>query len=173
MVELTRTRTRETEATPGLKYDIAYAKRGQFVEHAKTGVIVVKDSDREWELSRQGFLKWYLLEDEYPEVVLHDWWVFIHDIKRQSGMHRHQGGLVLFVIEGKGTTECNGEMIDWEEGDCILLPYHPEGLAHRHFNRGDTPAKWLAFIHIPTWNHAASELSQLEVFEEFKRQSGG
>ena len=50
MAEVTRTRTREREATPGLKYDIAYAKRGQFVEHAKTGVIVVKDTDRDWEM---------------------------------------------------------------------------------------------------------------------------
>ncbi len=25
--------------TPGLKFDIAYAKRGQFVEHARTGII--------------------------------------------------------------------------------------------------------------------------------------
>ena len=31
MADATRTRTREKEAPPGLKYDIAYAKRGQFV----------------------------------------------------------------------------------------------------------------------------------------------
>ena len=173
MADVTRTRTREQEAAPGLKYDIAYAKRGQFVEHGNNGVIVIKDSDREWEMSRQGFLKWYMMEDVFPETVLRDWWVFIHDIKRQSGQHRHQGGLVLFVIEGKGATECNNEMIEWEEGDCILLPFHPDGLVHRHFNRGDKPAKWLAFIHMPTWNHVASELSQLEEMQEFKQRSGG
>jgi len=64
MADVTRTRTREQEAAPGLKYDIAYAKRGQFVEHAKTGVVVIKDADREWEMSRQGFLKWYILEND-------------------------------------------------------------------------------------------------------------
>ena len=173
MADATKTRTRETEAAPGSKYEYCYSQRGEFVEKGKNGTIVIKDSDREWEISRQGHLKFYLVDTQYPETALSDWWVFVHDIKRQSGMHRHQGGLVLFVLEGKGATECNGEMIEWEEGDCILLPFHPDGLAHRHFNRGSEPAKWLAFIHLPTWNHVASEMSQIEEMQEFKERMGG
>ena len=170
MADLTRTQTREQEACPGLKYDTAYKSRGDFVDHGMTGQIVVKDSDREWELSRQGFLKWYILEKEYPETVLNDWWVFIHDIKKQSGKHRHQGGLVLFIIEGRGATEVNGEIFEWEKGDCVLLPMHPDGIEHKHYNRGTEPAKWLAFIHIPTWNHVCSELTQIEISQAFQAQ---
>lgn len=172
MVDLTRTRTREQEAAPGLKYDVAYQKRGDFIEHGMTGQIVIRDSDREWELARQGYLKWYILEHEYPETVLNDWWVFVHDIKKVSGKHRHQGGLVLFIIEGRGATELNGELIEWEEGDCVLLPMHPEGCEHKHYNYGGEPAKWLAFIHIPSWDHVASELVQLEVNQDFLQKTG-
>ncbi|TAK69278.1 MAG: hypothetical protein EPO19_07475, partial [Betaproteobacteria bacterium] len=102
MADMTRTKSRELEAGPALKYDWAYKSRGDFAELGMNGQIVVKDSDREWELNRQGHIKWYLLEKEYPETALQDWWVFIHDIKKVSGKHRHQGGLVLFIIEGHG-----------------------------------------------------------------------
>ena len=91
----------------------------------------------------------------------------VYYISKQSGKHRHQGGLVLFVIQGEGTTEVNGERIDWEEGDCILLPFHPDGIEYVHFNRGEagetTNAQWLAFLHIPTFDHVGSELTQCEV----------
>jgi mannose-6-phosphate isomerase-like protein (cupin superfamily) len=170
MTDLTRVRARETEAAPALKYDRIFADRQNFVQQGFSGTVVVKENDREWEMNRQGFCKYILLEKEHPDTSLQDWWVFVHDIRKQSGKHRHQGGLVLFVLEGQGATECNGEMIEWEEGDCILLPFHPDGVEHQHFNRGDKPAKWLAFIHIPTWNHVASELAQVDVNPEFKQR---
>ncbi len=173
MADMTRTKSRELEAGPALKYDWAYKSRGDFAELGMNGQIVVKDSDREWELNRQGHIKWYLLEKEYPETALQDWWVFIHDIKKVSGKHRHQGGLVLFIIEGHGATEVNGELIEWRKGDCVMLPMHPKGLEHKHYNYGTEPAKWLAFIHIPSFNHVASELVQIEISPDFQQQSGG
>ena len=42
-----------------------------------------------------------------------------------------------------------------------------------HFNRGDTPAKWLAFIYEPDFDHLASELTQSQVSPEFQSQYGG
>lgn len=174
MADLTRTKSREMEAVPGLKYDQAYDSRGAFVELAMNGKVVIKDSDREYELNRQGWVKWYLLEKEYPDTVLQDWWVFIHDIKREgSGKHRHQGGLVLFIIAGHGATEVNGEIIEWHEGDCVMLPLHPKGLDHKHWNYGTEPAKWLAFIYVPAWDHVSSEMQQLEFSPDFQRKSGG
>ncbi|MBI4968004.1 MAG: cupin domain-containing protein [Rhodospirillales bacterium] len=170
MADLTRTRSREQEAPPALKYDMAYQKRGDFIEHGETSKVLVRDTDREWELCRQGHIKWYILEHEYPETALNDWWVFVHDIKKVSGKHRHQGGLVLFIIEGHGATEVNGELIEWEKGDCVLLPMDPNGIEHKHYNYGTEPAKWLAFIHIPTWDHVASELVQIEISQDFQQK---
>jgi mannose-6-phosphate isomerase-like protein (cupin superfamily) len=172
MADATRNRLREREPTPSLKYDLILGQREEFMQHAMTGQIVVREDEREWETNRQGFCKYILLDSNFPETVLQDWWVFLHDIRKQSGKHRHQGGLVIFVLEGEGATSVNGEMIDWETGDCLLLPFHPDGVDHQHFNRGNGTAKWLAFIHLPTWNHSASEMTQTQIGQEFKDKTG-
>jgi mannose-6-phosphate isomerase-like protein (cupin superfamily) len=171
MADLTRTREREQEASPGLKYDAVFNRRAKFIEQGMNGQIVVRETDREWELSRQAFLKFYILEDLFPETALHDWHVFVQDIKRESGKHRHQGGLVLFILEGKGATEVNGEIIEWEKGDCVLLPMDPNGCEHKHYNRSDGTTKWLALIYKPYWDHVCSEFVQLEVMQEFLQRS--
>ena len=64
----------------------------------------------------------------------------------------------------------NGKSLEVSAGDCVLLPMHPDGIEHKHYNYGTEPAKWLAFIHIPTWNHVASELTQIEVSQAFQAQ---
>ena len=43
----------------------------------------------------------------------------------RSGKHRHQGGLVIYVLEGKGYSIVDGERKDWEKGDLVLLPMKP------------------------------------------------
>jgi len=73
-----------------------------------------------------------------------------------------------FIIEGRGATECNGEIIEWEKGDCVLLPFDPDGVEHAHYNYGSEPAKWLALIYWPLWDYVASELVQTRVNENFK-----
>ena len=172
MSEKQKVRTRERETVPGSKYEAIYDQRAEFVERQKNGTIVVHEADRDWEIARQGHLKFYLLPWAHPDTVLHEWFVFVHDVKKQSGKHRHQGGLVLFVIEGLGATEVNGELVEWEEGDCILLPLHPDGIEHVHFNRGSGDAKWLAFIYEPVFHHVASELTQTAVMDEFTQKFG-
>ena len=165
-------RVRERETIPGASYERAYSRRAAFIELGKNGVVVIKESDRDWEIARQGHLKFYLLPWAYPETVLHNWYVFVHDVRKETGKHRHQGGLVLFVLSGQGATEVNGEVVEWEEGDCILLPLSPEGVEHVHFNRGETPAMWLAFIYRPMFDHVASELTQTKVSPQFQQMTG-
>ncbi len=172
MAEMERERVRERETLPGAVYESCYAERTEFVELGKNGTILVREQDRDWELCRQGNIKPYLIRNQFPDTVLQDWWVFVHDIRKQSGKHRHQGGLVLFVIAGEGSTEVNGERIDWEEGDLILLPFHPDGIEHVHFNRGDGTAQWLAFIYMPTFDHVASELTQSEIAPDYQTRYG-
>lgn len=171
MAEDVRTRQREADAIPGTRYERALAKMAAFVDRQENGVLVVKDSDRDWELCPQGMLKFYLVKAQYPDTALQDWYVYAQDIQQQSGRQRHQGGgMALFVIEGQGSTEVNGERIDWEAGDCILLPLQPEGVDLVHFNRGPGAARFLAFVYVPALNHVASELEQLAVCPGFTEQ---
>jgi gentisate 1,2-dioxygenase len=67
-----------------------------------------------------------------------------------SGKHRHQGGIMLYVIEGEGYTVVDGEKVEWEKGDLIVLPVKPDGCEHQHFNKEPgKPAKWMAFRYHP------------------------
>jgi mannose-6-phosphate isomerase-like protein (cupin superfamily) len=156
----TKNRTREPEPAQESNYEFCVRTTQEDLARGLNSQLVIKGDDLEWETNRQGFLKYYLMGDKNPRAALHDWMVFVHDIRRGSGKHRHQGGLVLFIIEGNGATECNGEMIEWEAGDCLLLPFDPNGVEHAHYSRGGT-AKWLAFIHYPVWDYVASELTQI------------
>ena len=114
MTEQTRTRAKEREVAEGDQYERILAVRGEFIERNRNGQVVIRDADREWQQGKQGYGKVFLMDQLTPDVMLRDWYVFIHDIHKQSGKHRHQGGLVLFVLQGIGSTEVNGEMIDWE-----------------------------------------------------------
>jgi gentisate 1,2-dioxygenase len=71
--------------------------------------------------------------------------------------------------EGKGYSIVEGQRIDWQKGDLVLLPLNPEEVEHQHFNLDpEKPALWAAFIHIPIQEHVASDLQQTENSPEFK-----
>jgi len=164
MAAYERTRVRERDASEANTYERSMKFQLAIRERSLTGKVVIKGSERPLEESRQGFLKYFLSRESVTDSALKDWSVFIHDIRRHSGKHRHQGGLAIFVLEGEGYTVVNGERIDWEAGDLILLPILPGGCEHQHFNRSaDKPCKWMAFIYKPMHDEVASYIEQKEV----------
>ena len=40
----------------------------------------------------------------------------------KSGKHGHQGGLVIYVIDGTGYSVINGERVDWEKAISSCYP---------------------------------------------------
>ena len=172
MAEIERTRERERGTIPETPYEIFIRSRREFLERQETGQVVVKPSDREFYITRQGRLMYHLNPEIHKNTPLQDWRVFSHDLKTQSGKHRHQGGLVIYVITGKGYSVVDGERIDWQAGDLLLLPIKPGGVEHQHFNKEGTTARWIAFIYMPQWQESASELVQIEVLQDFQKQQG-
>jgi len=173
MSEIERMKEKTKERGTMDSYETAVNQRKEFSDRQMKGKIVVRAADREWELSRQGLIKFYLLHGLYKDNVLQDWDVFVHNIKKSSGRHRHQGGIVLYVIEGKGATEVDGEVIEWEAGDLVLLPVKAGGVEHKHFNSDpNKECRWIAFIYNPLFDHVASELTQIEVSQKFLGEFG-
>ena len=114
-------------------------------------------------------LQYFLNPYVYTDTALQSWQVFKHEIRTQSGKHRHQGGVIIYVLEGKGYSIIDGERVDWKEGDLVLLPLKPEEVVHQHFNEDpDKPATWIAFYSIPIAEHIAAEMEQIENSPEFK-----
>ena len=169
MVERERTRLREREPLQESIYEKCLRGRKERAERQLTGQVVIHPGDREVELSRQGRLLFYLEPLTYKDVPLQEWRVFTHEIRTRSGKHKHQGGLVIYVVHGKGYSIVDGEKVVWEKGDLVLLPMKVGGVEHQHFNEnpGD-PAVWIAFIYNPIQEHLAHELTQTESSPEFK-----
>ena len=168
MAEFERTRVREKEAPALNSYELAIQQDRETAERHMTGRIVCKLADCPQGLTRQGRLRFYLGRT-VKDTPLQDWTVFTHEVRTVSGKHRHQGGLIIYVIDGTGYSVVDGERVDWEKGDLLLLPLQPKGVEHQHFNTNrEKPALWMAFIHGPIRDYVASEMTQTEVSPEYK-----
>ncbi len=154
---------------PQSTYDRNYARTHEIQQRSRTAKIVVRRSDRAEEMTRQGRLRYYLNRTTLDDTVLKDWNVFTHELRTRSGKHRHQGGLAIYVIEGKGYTVVEGRRQDWESGDLVLLPIQPGGVEHQHFNlNGDAPSRWIAYIYKPFHDEVAHGMEQREESPEFQ-----
>ena len=61
-----------------------------------------------------------------------------------TGKQRLQGGLVHYILEGRGYTVLNGVKHEWEAGDCVVFPILPNGVEYQHFN--SDPERVVRFI---------------------------
>ncbi len=171
MADVMKTRVRERGPVEASLFERTMKAGEDWRERAFTKQIVIRDEDVEYDLGRQGRIKFYINRDTDDKMlgVLRDWHVFLHDIRTHSGAHRHQGGLVIYVVEGEGYTEVDGVRKDWEAGDVVLLPLKPGGVVHKHFNkRPGERAVWIAFIYLPMMDELGKWTEQKEVSPEYK-----
>ena len=163
MVDYSRISTREREPVFESVYQRHLKSRLDFIQRNLVGKLLIKSTDREWEITKQGRIKHYMYPNVFTDTALQEWNVFMHDIKTHSGMHRHQGGLAIFVLEGRGYTLVDGKREDWKKGDLILLPIKPHGVEHQHFNtEPGSVCRWMAFIFMPFYDQVASFTEQIK-----------
>ncbi|HZD39903.1 MAG TPA: cupin domain-containing protein, partial [Terriglobales bacterium] len=130
---------------------------------AETGLVVIRGKEIPWYQNRQGRVRYYLMPPFKEDTALQTMAVFEQIVYRHSGMHRHQGGLAIYVLDGEGYTVVDGISYEWSTGDLLLLPIKPGGVAHQHFNRDpNRPARWLALIPMAFQEYLGSELVQIE-----------
>jgi len=159
---------------PENAYEAAIQAQERLLERGRTGRILVRDEERPWENTRQGRIRYFLHPDMYPDTALQEWRVFSQEIRAQSGKHRHQAGVAIYILEGQGYTVADGKRYDWEEGDLLTLPVKPGGVEHQHFNTNpDGPSRWMAFVFLPLANHVALHLKQVETAPGHRARSGG
>jgi hypothetical protein len=169
MAEGERTKERERPPLKDNPYERVMKWRAELAERNKLGQVVLKPTDREQFISRQGRLHYFLNPFAFKDTPLQNWLCFKHEVVTKSGKHRHQGGIIIYVIDGKGYSMVEDERVHWEKGDLLLLPMKPGGVEHQHFNlQPGKPAWWIAFISIPIIEHLASEMTQVEVSPDFK-----
>ena len=168
MSEREYTRVRERAPLEQDSYERIIAQRNDFTGRQLHGPIVIRMEDRPVQVVRQGTIRYYLAPLTYPDTPLQDWLVFENLVSTHSGKHRHQGGLVIYVIEGDGYSIVDGERVDWKAGDLLLLPIRPGGVEHQHFNKERGAAcRWIAFCHMPQMDYLAMEMTQIETSPDF------
>src|SRR5215813_5156010 len=68
------------------------------------GQVVIRGEALPWVMSRQALVKHYMWPSRYsretPETVFDHSNIFVRHIKRHTGKHRHQGGLVIDITGG-------------------------------------------------------------------------
>ena len=157
MAERLRVREREPGFREAAGYWVSVERSEQLLERGRTRKIVVTADEREWELGPMAVTYRYIFEGLHDDTALGNWWVFANNIRIHTGGHRHQGGLIIYVVEGSGYSMVDGVKEEWEAGDLLLLPLKPGGVEHQHFNNDPSvPCKWVAFIYLPYWDGLAS-----------------
>src|SRR6201984_3849173 len=91
MAEIERTRERERGAIPETPYEMFIRSRREFLERQEKGKVVVKPSDREFYLTRQGRLMYHLNPEIHKDTPLQDWRGFSHAPKTPAGQPPHPG----------------------------------------------------------------------------------
>ncbi|MDZ4247579.1 MAG: cupin domain-containing protein, partial [Dehalococcoidia bacterium] len=151
MVERISTRKREPEPAENL-YEQSMRAVNENLRQRMEGKVIVKWDEGQFEQGRMGFAKYLLHRKDWDKVGTPGWHIFINRIRTHGGLHNHQGGLVIYVLEGEGYSTVDGVRYDWEAGDLVVLPIKPDGVDHQHFNTDpNKPAEWIAFVFYPMW----------------------
>jgi gentisate 1,2-dioxygenase len=161
---------RHLDPAESQQYDRDIERWQQIQRRHATGRLLIRGADMSWEQNKQGRVRYYL-NPEYEGNALRDWTLFLHDIRTHTGTHRHQGGLVIYVVEGEGYTICDGERYDWAANDLVVLPVKPDGLEHKHYNkRAGESCQWIAIFSWSWWELVASEFFQLELHPDYRER---
>lgn len=163
---------KEKEAEQAIPIDPEYNKLKEFAdglkEKALKGKKLIKGKEIPFNMNRQAIHRVYSNEWR-AGITNNNWNLFIHEIRTHSGKHRHQGGLNLFVLRGKGYTVVDGRRFDWTAGDLILLPIKKGGVEHQHFNMDDRPSRWFAFVY-NRYNHMIGKIFEQKESNPFWKE---
>lgn len=116
-------------------YDELIQLRDQERERRKRSLFVVEGDGLPWETNPQGKMKWYL-HPAIDDTVIQNLIVYLQEIPPGSfsGKLKCQGGVVVYVVEGKGHTVIDEVSYSWETEDVVQLPIRPNGIVFQHFN---------------------------------------
>ena len=128
-------------------------------ERARSGKVVIRPGrDRQPGVPIVGSPpNLHYLGYELSDTATQEWRLFTQEVHTENVGHTHQGGLALFVLEGKGATVMNGVRHPWKAGDLILLPITPGGVHHQHLSF-DGNANWIAFWFDPVMQAIGTQM---------------
>lgn len=167
-----RERMKESEPVPATEYDARMKALDAQNERQRLRPVVLRAKETPFEVTRQGPARYFLNPNDERLLRHSRWALFDREVLHHSGRHRHQGGLVIYVMDGEGISEVDGLKVAWRAGDILLLPIKPEGAAHQHFNKRPGEAcKFMGIRYQPFDDIAGLIVTQLEDAPEYAQQA--
>src|SRR3972149_3950652 len=109
--ELERLKEREPESA---EYDRGLRWMMEKRRQREQGQVLMKAGEVPWTQSRMAHLKRYVGEHNWNEVAAPGWIVTRPQEVTNTGEHTHKGGgIIVYVLEGKGRTVNNDVNLDW------------------------------------------------------------
>lgn len=150
--------------------------RDRYRRQAERGIKIVRGDELPWELNRQGKMRWYI-HPAKNDTVIRSLVVYMQEIEPggRSGKQASPGGIVHYMLDGKGYVVVNGKKHSWVKGDCVGLPILSRAVEYQFFN---TDKKRAARFIAATPNlfevlgvDMGTRFEQLEPASAYKRKS--
>ncbi|HEY6367108.1 MAG TPA: cupin domain-containing protein [Candidatus Binatia bacterium] len=115
--------------------DALFELRDRYREQAKRGVKIVRGDELPWEINRQGKTRWYM-HPAKNDTVIRSLVIYVQEIEPggHSGKQASPGGIVHYMLEGKGYVVVDGKKLRWAKGDCVGLPILSRPVEYQFFN---------------------------------------
>jgi gentisate 1,2-dioxygenase len=126
--------------------DALFELRDRYREQAKRGMKIVRGDDLAWEINRQGKMRWYI-HPAKDDTAIRSLVIYIQEIEPggHSGKQASPGGIVHYMLEGKGYVVVDGKRHAWSKGDCVGLPILSRPIEYQFFNTDKKrPARFIA-----------------------------
>ena len=109
--------------------------RDRYRRQAERGMKIVRGEDLPWEINRQGKMRWYL-HPAKDDTSIRSLVVYMQEIEPggRSGKQASPGGIVHYMLEGRGYVVVNGKKHSWAKGDCVGLPILSRPVEYQFFN---------------------------------------
>ncbi|OGQ77655.1 MAG: hypothetical protein A3F90_16890 [Deltaproteobacteria bacterium RIFCSPLOWO2_12_FULL_60_19] len=109
--------------------------RDRYRRQAERGIKIVRGDDLPWEINRQGKMRWYL-HPAKDDTAIRSLVVYMQEIEPggRSGKQASPGGIVHYMLDGKGYVVVNGKKHSWTKGDCVGLPILSRPVEYQFFN---------------------------------------
>lgn len=133
----------EVNPPPSTLLDDIFLRRNRWRQMMDKARWIIKAKDQPLETNRMGIYRWFI-HPSFTDVASRQLLFWTHDIPpgSRSGIQKHQGGRIHFVVEGKGYSLIDGKRYDWERHDLLLLPIKAGGVLVQHWNADpEKPAK--------------------------------
>jgi gentisate 1,2-dioxygenase len=115
--------------------DALFELRDRYRDQAERGVKIVRGDALPWEINRQGKTRWYM-HPAKNDTVIRSLVIYVQEIEPggHSGKQASPGGIVHYMLEGRGYVVVNGKKHPWTKGDCVGLPILSRPVEYQFFN---------------------------------------